>query len=361
MADHKNEGIMKKIKTYLIVFSLASLMILPLVQVQAGNKDRSGQAGASELLINPWARGNGWANANVANVRGLEGIWTNVAGTAFTKATELNFAYTNWLSGSDVNINAFGFSQKAGDAGVLSMAVMSMQFGEIDITTVNQPEGGIGTFTPNLLNINMAYAKAFSNSIYGGINVKIISESIADISAQGLGIDAGIQYVTGPTDNILFGITLKNIGPTMRFNGDGLSFRGFIPGQASQFTVEQRSEDFELPSALAIGVAYDFNFNEISRLTLAGNFQSNSFTKDQFMLGAEYAYKEVLLLRAGYTYEDGLLDDAERTSVYTGPSAGLTIQIPMNKESGSVFGVDYAYRATNPFDGTHTIGAHISF
>jgi len=226
---------------------------------------------------------------------------------------------------------------------------------------VDQPEGGIGTFSPNLLNINMAYAKAFSNSIYGGLNVKIISESIADISAQGIALDAGIQYVTGVAENIKFGITLKNIGPTMRFSGDGLSFRGFIPGQSSQFTVEQRSEDFELPSALAIGVAYDFLFDQESRLTLAGNFQSNSFTKDQFMLGAEYSFREVLLLRAGYTYEDGLLDEAERTNVYTGPSAGITVQVPMNKEAGSVFSVDYSYRTTSPFDGTHNIGVRVSF
>lgn len=352
---------MKNIKTYLIAFTLASLIILPAMDIQAGNKDRSGQAGASELLINPWVRGNGWGNVNVASVRGLEGIWTNVAGTAFTGKTELGFAYTDWLSGSDVSINAFGFSQHVGDAGAFSMAVMSMQFGDIDITTADQPEGGIGQFSPNLLNINLSYAKAFSDNIYGGLNMKIISESIADISAQGIAIDAGIQYVTGPLDNILFGITLKNIGPTMQFSGDGMSFRGFIPGQANQFTVEQRSADFELPSALSIGAAYDFNFSEISRLTLAGSFQSNSFTKDQFMLGAEYSFKEVLMLRAGFTYEDGLFEDGERTSVYTGPSAGLTVQIPMNKENGSVFAVEYAYRSTDPFDGTHSIGAHISF
>jgi hypothetical protein len=352
---------MKKFKAYLIAFTLAGFMLLPAMMSTAGNKDRSGQAGASELLINPWARGNGWGNANVASVRGLEGIWTNIAGTAFTPRTELIFSHTNWLSGSGVDINSFGFSQKVGEGGALSMAVMSMAFGEVDITTVDQPDGGIGTYTPSLMNINIGYAKAFSNSIYGGLNVKIISESIADISAQGIAIDAGIQYVTGAAENVKFGITLKNLGPTMRFSGDGLSFRGFIPGQESQFTVEQRSEDFEMPSALCIGAAYDFLFSEISRLTVAGNFQSNSFTKDQFMVGAEYAYKEVLMLRGGFTYEDGLFDDVERTSVYTGPSAGLTVQIPLNKENGSVFSVDYAYRTTNPFDGTHTIGARFSF
>ena len=34
----------------------------------AGNEQRAGQAGASELLINPFARTSGWAGANVAGV-----------------------------------------------------------------------------------------------------------------------------------------------------------------------------------------------------------------------------------------------------------------------------------------------------
>jgi hypothetical protein len=37
----------------------------------AGNPVRSGSAGASELLINPWARTAAWSEGNTANVMGL--------------------------------------------------------------------------------------------------------------------------------------------------------------------------------------------------------------------------------------------------------------------------------------------------
>ncbi len=73
------------------------IILLPLSQVFAGNPQRVGQAGASELLINPWARTSGWGGANVASVRGLEGIYSNVAGLAFTKKTELIFSNTQWF------------------------------------------------------------------------------------------------------------------------------------------------------------------------------------------------------------------------------------------------------------------------
>lgn len=354
-----------KISAYSItVTGIAIVLSIAICQpLMAGNPDRSGQAGASELLINPWARSSGWGSSNIAAVRGLESVFNNVAGTAFTRQTELIFVNTNYLKGADINIMNFGFSQKVGEAGALSMAIMSMKFGDINRTTINNPDptdANIGTFSPNLLNINVAYAKAFSNSIYGGFNIKIISETMADMGAQGIALDAGIQYVTGAQENVKFGIALKNVGPTMKFSGDGLTFRGFYsPFSRTSPTFVQPSSKFELPAQLSIGGAYDFLFSE-NRFTIAGAFISNSFTKDQFAIGGEFALRSYLMLRAGYTYEDGITSKTDRTTVYTGPSAGLSIQIPFNKEKGSVFSVDYSYRDTDPFKGIHSIGVRIS-
>ncbi len=353
---------MSTLYRYFIAISL--ILALGVETSQAGNKDRSGQAGAAELLINPWARSTGWGNAGMSNIKGLEAMWSNVGGLAFTQKTDLIFAHTNWLKGSDVNIYSFGFSQRLGESGVMGLSVMSMNFGDFPITTTEYPDGGLGSFSPNLLNLSLAYAKSFSNSIHAGFVLKIISESISDVSAEGVAIDAGIQYVTGVQENIHFGITLKNIGPTMSFSGDGLSLRAFIPGQETQFTLEQRSEAFELPTQLVIGTAYDFLFEGDYRFTLAGSFTSNSFTKDQITAGAEFSLKDYLMLRAGYTYEDGMFDNIEtdvRTNVNKGLSAGITVQVPLSKEKGSAIGIDYSYRTTDHFKGNHSIGAKISF
>jgi hypothetical protein len=350
---------MKNIYKSIITVFLSAVLVLPLM-TYAGNKDRAGQAGASELLINPWARSSGWGGVNIANSFGLESIYTNVAGLAFTQKTELIFSHTQWLKGSEIGINNFGFAQKLGESSVLGITVNTMSFGDLPITTTELPEGGIGTFSPSYMNINIAYAKAFSNSIYGGFNFKIISESISDVGAQGVAIDAGIQYVTGEKENIHFGISLKNVGPTMKFSGDGLSIRSFLPGQESQFTVEHRSAEFELPSQLNIGGSYAFIFNEMHTLTVAGAFVSNAFNKDQYILGAEYQLKNYLMLRGAYTYEDGINTDLSTTAL-TGPSAGVTVQVPINTEKNSLFSVDYSFRATNPFKGCHTMAVRLSF
>lgn len=57
---------MKNIYKSIIAVLLIAVLILPIAAL-AGNKDRSGQAGASELLINTWARSSGWGGVNIAN------------------------------------------------------------------------------------------------------------------------------------------------------------------------------------------------------------------------------------------------------------------------------------------------------
>ena len=348
--------------------ALVTLTVITCSNAFAGNPDRVGQAGATQLLINPWARNTGYAGSNMASVRGLESMYLNVAGTAFTKKTEVLFARTQWLKGTDININSFGLTQRVGETGALGLSIMSMDFGEIPITTVESPEGGLGTFSPQFMNIGLSYAKGFSDNIYGGIALKVITEKISNVNARGIALDAGIQYVSGKYDQLKFGIALKNVGPRMKYSGDGLDLRVDVPGatQAASMSVAQKSAQFELPSLLSIGAGYDFYFkkdstgvNKTHRVTANGAFVSNSFSKDQLNLGVEYGWKNMLMVRVGYSYEKGITSKEDRTTVFTGPSAGFTVEIPFGKNKSS-FGVDYSYRHTDPFQGTHSIGVRIN-
>jgi hypothetical protein len=348
---------------YSVLLALAS--VLPFSAVNAGNNERVAQAGAGELLINPWARSSGWASANTGSIRGLEAVFSNVAGIAFTKKTELIFSRTAWLQGSGININSFGFSQRVGETSVLALSAMSMSFGDIDITTVERPEGGIGTFSPSYTNIAISYAKEFSHSIYGGFTVRGISESIPDLSAQGVSLDAGIQYIAGKYDNIKFGISLKNVGPTMKFSGDGLSDKMIRTGNGTSatgtysLTIHHKSEVFELPSLFNIGGAYDYKINDMHMITGALNFTSHSFTKDQFAAGVEYAFRNLFMVRAGYTFSQKDEISDKLTNAFAGPSAGFTVEMPFGK-AGRSFGLDYSYRHTDYFQGTHSIGARMA-
>ena len=350
-------------KSKLLSLVLAAF-IIPSGMVKAGNPDRAGQAGATELLINPWARSSGWGGANSASVTGLEAQFLNVAGIAFTKKTEAVFSHTNYLQGSGMSLNSFGVTQKVGGSGVMGISINSMAFGDVNITTVDQPEPSLGTYSPQYINLGISYAKTFSNSIYGGMTIRIIDESISNLSAGGIAIDAGIQYGTGSNEdrnNIHFGISLHNVGTPLSFGGDGLSTRVTAPGNNNVYTitVQQRVEGFEMPSLLNIGAAYDFALATDHKLSIAGTFTSNSFTNDQFTAGLQYAFRNMFMLRGGFTYEKDLFDDALRTTVYSGPSAGMSVEVPLGS-AGRTFSIDYSYRVTSPWDGIHSFGARFN-
>lgn len=361
---------MKSLLNKSIAVSLTAGFLAAGLAVKAGNPERAGQAGATQLLINPYARSAGWAAANTARVRGLESQYSNIAGLAFTKKTELMFMRSAWLVGSGININAFGLSQRVGETGAIGLGITSINAGKIERTTEEQPEGGLGTFTPRFTNIALSYAKGFSDNIYGGVTLRVISEGIDNVKAQGASIDAGIQYHTGKYDQIHLGVALKNVGPKMQYKGDGLSIqRSFTNayGNEVEMTVNGKSQAFDLPALLNIGGAYDFYLTKDTtgrlkthRITLAANFTSNSFTKDNYLIGLEYSWKEILMIRGGMATEQGIFKgEGNRTTAFTGPTCGATVEIPFG-EKKSTFGIDYSYRFTNPFGGVHSFGARIN-
>lgn len=394
---------MKSIYKSLIICTLVALIsVSTSYSVLAGNRDRSGQAGASHLLIDPWARSNGMANAGIAEIRGLESVYSNVAGLTSVTKTEFCFNRTQYLVGSNcgININSLALAQHLGkngkDFGTLAVSFASMGFGNIQVTTVAQPEGGLGTFSPSLSTIGIHYAKSFNNFIKGGLSLKIINEKIADLSATGFAIDAGVQYIAGKYENFKIGVTLKNIGLPMSYKGSGLSSRGTISNTDVEQTLEVRSAEYEMPSLLAIGVSYDFLWfggehasmtkeerqeegltrdDAKHRLTLAGSFTANSYSRDIFALGIEYGFMNYFMVRAGYSLENLTKQteidengDAALTallfntdSFFAGPSVGATAVIPLAKgNKGSRIYIDYAYRFTNKWRGNHLIGIKVT-
>lgn len=346
--------------TLLILVLLAGATTL----ATAGNPDRQGEAGAPELNMLPYARLAGFSGMNTSTVSGVEAMRLNVAGLSRIQQTEFNASQGIYLQGTGINMSAFGFAQKVGENGTLGVSIMALSFGDLQVTTVGQPEGTGATFSPTFFNVGLGYSHLFENKISVGILFRAISQRISDLSAQSFAVDAGVQYVTGDQDNFKFGISLRNIGAPMRFTGEGLSFSTEIPfeGQGYGLAVNQRSADFELQSALNLGGSYDFYLGEKNRLTILANFTSNSFSLDQIGAAAEFSFNEMVSLRGGYKYSIGLTDpNAPDAPIYTGISGGISIDVPVGRdEVKNGFGIDYAYRTTKLFNGTHNIGIRLA-
>ena len=391
---------MKKIYRTLLICIMLGLFAVAF-DAMAGNRDRSGQSGAQHLLIDPWAKSAGWGSCGVAEIRGVESIFTNIAGLSFTKRTEVSFTNTQFLSGAyggGININTVGVAQglsvknketgRKTDLGTIAISAFVMGFGDIFVTTVSQPDGDNSIFSPKLNYIGIHYAKSFNRYIHGGISFKIVNESITDVRANGIAIDAGVQYLSGSYENFKIGVAVRNLGLASRYSGDGLARKVVVEGKPYTSTEQKRAADYELPALLTIGVSYDFLFfpaeyqqmskedrkgegltrdDAVHRITLAGSFIANAYSRDGFALGVEYGFMRYLQVRAGYLVESFQKRNVEgksrlfvnQESLYLGPSAGVTVGIPLTKKgkgNGQQLLIDYAYRFTNFGKGNHYIG-----
>jgi hypothetical protein len=372
-------------RTLLAVSVLTIVVALMSFPVKAGNKDRSGQAAAVFLLINPWASTNGWGSAGISHTKGIEATFSNVAGMAFTRKTEIAYTNTIYMQQSNTMINSLGVVQNLGETrggaerGNIGLSVMVMTLGKIPITTVAQPEGGLGHFSFTMMNLSLSYARSFSQAVHAGISFNLNNQSAPDVRATGFTINAGIQYVTGRNDQFQIGVTLRNIGLPIHFQGDGMSTRTSLPGNTFVSSLLVGTEEAEMPSLLALGTSYDFLFgdrtktesvekirirreNAKHRITVAGAFIANAYSRDQVVLGVEYSLLDYFQLRTGYTIEGGMFDEnAVPASNFTGPSVGTSILIPLKKggKSPSRFAIDYSYRFTKAWVGCHGIGARL--
>ena len=348
-----------------------SILLIFSTKIFAGNEDRSGSAGASQLLVNPWCRSAALGDANVASSMGLEASFVNIAGLAQTDKTQIKFNFTNWLGTANIPFSSAGIAQRISSNSVIALSFQSMSFGDLMITNTDNPDGGIGKFSPKMSVINLGYAKSFTTTISGGINLKVLNESISNVGATGFAIDAGIKYVTGPLDRFKMGITLKNVGAPMTYSGDGLGIQTSVTKTGTSITTEQRSAQFELPSMMSMGISYDLLNDTVTKnkFTTAFAFTANSFANDQYRLGLDYLFNTGIAafnLRAGYVYEKNVTSTANRTNALTGFTAGMSVDLISRKVTAegikkqSAIGLEYAVRMSSPFGLIHTFGVSIS-
>lgn len=361
---------MNRLKSIIAIF-LLGVLVAPEAAF-AGNPDRQGEAGAYELLLNPWARSAGLNGLVVSSITGVEAMRFNPAGIGRQYSnTEVIVSHTQYMVGTGLSMTAAGLGQKIGKNGAIGLTLMAMNFGDIPLTTTNQPLG-ITTFSPSFFNIGIGYSHIFrdkegNEKISVGLAVRVVSETLTNATATGVAFDAGVQYVTGKNKQIKFGLALRNIGTKMKFQGDGLAFVGVAPNGTTPLTVEERVAAFELPSLLHIGASYDFWFpgetdsrvGKTNRLSINAMFTANSFARDQYGLGLEYAFREMLMLRAAFRYEGLMFDTGNAGTISNGFTAGMSVQIPFKKGSSRKIAFDYGFELTKEFAGSHAFSLRI--
>ena len=343
--------------TAIITFLLFSNLIF------AGDRSKYGTSAAPELLIPVGSRGTSLSGSIISSVIGVDAMYWNPAGLSLmTQKTEIMASHMKYIAGIDINYVGGAVDLGSG-LGVIGVSLKSMSFGEELITTLESPQGTGETWSPTYLTTSLTYSRKMSDKIMFGTTLKLIYEQVTTVSATGYAFDFGLQYLAG-TSGLRFGVALKNFGPSMRFDGSALDqyyTPSGTPGGTSNEPRRVTLQDFSLPTTLELGLSYDVPVGKKNNVLLSTTFQNNNFSSDEYRLGLEYNYSNIVYLRGAYTYSPDYLEEdglSKEDQTLFGPSFGVGLQYPFGNMK---LGFDYAYRVTKKFDGNQWFTLTVGF
>ncbi len=338
-----------------LVRSVVCLLLAVFVagSADAENRSRIGTAGAQELLIPVGARGIAVGGSYMVSATGVEAIYWNPAGLGrMTSGVEAMMSSMSYIA--DINVVYGALALKAGEFGSIGFSIKSIGFGKIPVTTTTFPDGTGEMYSPTFLTLGATYSKALTDRISVGLTANLVSERILEMSASGVAFNIGIQYQNLGTPGLNLGIAVKNIGTNMQFAGSNLLQRAEAENgqRGTQFySVEAASN--EMPSSLEIGLGYTHKFDDQNLATVGGLFRNNNYQEDEYNVGVEYSFDNLLFVRGGYTMPGRSTNDVlgQRGYLYD-----FTAGAGVHYNTGELdLTFDYAYRHMKYFDASNII------
>lgn len=339
-----------------LVFILI-LLSFSVVETFGGGQNRAGTAGAPELRIPVGAKYLAMVGSPIASVTGLEAIYWNPAGVDFspTSANAL-FSYRSYIA--DMSINFIAASGRLGDLGSVGLSFRSLNIGEINVTTMDQPDGTGQIINPSYFILGLTYSKQLTDRVSIGASFNLINENIDRVSASGFSFDFGVQYKNlFEVPGFSFGAVIKNLGSSIKYDGNGLYTEAVSAGDRGPTFLKVDAASAELPSEIGIGLSYVKKFDEENSVTVSTTFQNNNYTYDDYKIGLEYTFKDILYIRGGYLFSPQSNDATP--NIFQNYTLGIGVNL--KQFSDIDLSVDYAYVPVKYFDGNHVFAISLGF
>ena len=339
-------------KKFLIFIILTGILIPNNAFALGVTKTGTTAAKFLSIGIGPRALGMGGAFTSLAN--DASAIYWNPAGIANTDQFQGMFANTELFAG--ISLNYFGLILPAGDIGNFGISATAVNYGSMPVTTESAPEGTGEQFSPASYAFGLTYARPITTDFVVGATIKLITENIYHSNATGVGFDIGTIFTT-PFYGVRFASSITNFGTKMQMSGNDLLIRYNVDNQraGSNNSVDAniKTDPFDLPLRLQIGVSRDFIFMENQRFTIAVDGIVPNDNNESVNVGGELSlFDDMLSLRGGY--KSLFLVDSQE---------GLTLGVGFKyKRAGFIdIGIDYSYQKYTYLGGVNSFGIVIKF
>lgn len=264
-----------------------------------GKTTKVSTAGGQFLKVPIGARGVGMGGAYGSVANDLSALYWNPAGIADLKSVSAEISYLQWFATYSHNFAAASFPLNQDF--VVAVNAISFTSGDIQITTMENPEGTTSKYTVSDLSLGLTLSGYLTDQFSFGITAKYINNSIYNLSSNGFAFDIGTMYNTG-IYGIRLGFSIHNLGGETRYEGQSLR------------TIKKYIEQLDAAPVDMAMIAYPYSYPLIFRASISSelfkedehkvigaiDFNTFSDVPEQFSIGAEYSYSDFVSLRAGY-------------------------------------------------------------
>lgn len=325
----------------------------------AGGNNRVGTNAAPELQIPVGSRYLGMAGSNISSSQGLESIYWNPAGVSITQSgANAIFNYRSYIA--DMKMEFAAVSGNFGGLGTVALAFRDLNIGQIPVTTTTQPDGTGEYYSPTYFILGLTYSRALTDRVSVGATANIINESFAGVSSNGFSFDIGVQYRDLlDIQGLAIGVVVKNLGGSMTYDGSALWVQATDPSADRSITFYKVSAaSFDLPSEISLGASYTKKFDEDNTLSGAFAFTNNNYSYDEYKVGLEYSYKDMLYVRGGYLKSPEASPNTD-PNIWQGFSFGVGLNFKNFTDMD--ISVDYAYIPVKYFDANNSVTVRFGF
>lgn len=333
-------------KTLVIV----TMMVLcsSLLNAQA----KTGTSVGQFLMIEPSARIAAMGNAGATIYGELQAAYYNPAAIGLLNLHSVQFTHSPWLADIAYDYAALGIV--LGTFGNLYASVTSLNSGEIDVRTVEQPLGTGERYTVSNLAFGVGYGKQISERFSLGFQITYLQETIWHSSLSAFGLSVGTIYRISES-GLHIGASISNFGTRAKYDGRDLRIQYDQDprkyGDNANLPAQLFTDDFPLPVLFRVGVGLPLQFGEDHRVHLVVDAFHPSDNTESISMGAEWTFMDLFSLRGGY--QNLFLEDSE-----VGLTLGAGVQYQLTDYSISF---DYAWADHGRLDKTHRLTFGVQF
>jgi hypothetical protein len=274
------------------------------------------------LKLGVGARPASIGEAYVSVVADASATFWNPAGLLRIESNDVMGAHHEWIQDLRHEFVSYGAHRGRHGFGISFIGLYTD-----DIEGRDETGAVTGHFGYSNSSFSGSYAFQVTETLGLGATARYVRESLVattagDLSLSGFAFDFGATWRT-PVTGVMTGATVRHLGSTMSYDFEG-------------------AQDFDLPTALQVGVSYERSDLRNGNLTVAADFLGTRGEDASFRFGAEYAYLGQFLLGAGY--KTGL--DVEDVSFGVGYDKRIRVHYaftPISNDLGSSHRISLGY------------------